>query len=326
MSPSIQSDFGLEVAQKAKTLLGTRMEFQWIDQDQSTNEYINYWFSSTQREQIRALLAASSDLRGQRRNLVSLALSRIIVTKSKGASLAADTSHSRPHRVRADNDFDVLTGFTRSFDRLLCILKNSPVRASGRVRRGDARTLRGVKPASVDAVITSPPYMNAIDYLRGHKLALVWLGYATLEIRKIKSLGVGAPAQHQRRESNRLNEMVRIASVGELSPGTERVVKRYVYDMMACFKQTYRVLRPGGYAVYVVSNSRLGGAEVDTAKLIVEIASEAGLQLEESYVRDIPREHRYLPPPQATANPQLAMRMRTESVLRFQKKSDRESQ
>ena len=166
--------------------------------------------------------------------------------------------------------------------------------------------MRGIRRASVDAVVTSPPYLNAIDYLRGHKLALVWLGYATPKIRNIKSLGVGAAAQHQRRASNRLNEIVRIASVGELPPGIERVVKRYVYDMMACLKQTYRVLRPGGYAVYVVSNSMLRGVEVDTAKLIVEIASEAGLQLEESYVRDIPREHRYLPPPQATANPQLA--------------------
>ena len=58
---------------------------------------------------------------------------------------------------------------------------------------------------------------------------------------------------------------------------------------------------------------------MDTAKIIVETASDAGLQLEDSYVRDIPREHRYLPPPQATANSQLATRMRTESVLRFQK-------
>ena len=298
----------------------------WIDHDQSTTEYIDYWFAPTQREQIRALLAVSGRLRGQRRDLVALALSRIIVTKSKGASLAADASHSRPHRVRVDNDFDVFTGFPKSFERLLRILRDSPIRANGRVRPGDARTLRGIRPESIDAVVTSPPYMNAIDYLRGHKLALAWLGFATPEIRNIKSLGVGASGQLHQRESNRLNGIVRIASVVELTPSIERVVKRYVYDMMACLRQIYRVLRPGGYAVYVVSNSMLRGVEVDTAKVIVEIASEAGLQLEDSYVRDIPREHRYLPPPQATANSQLAARMRTESVLRFQKHDGQEPQ
>ena len=324
--PSIQSGFGIELAQKAKTLLGTKIELPWIDQDPSTTEYIEYWFAPTQREQIRALLAAGSQLRGQRRDLVALALSRIIVTKSKGASLAADSSHSRPHRVRVDNDFDVFTGFAKSFDRLLRILGDSPIEANGRVRLGDARTLRGVRPASVDAVVTSRPYINAIDYLRGHKLALVWLGFATPNIRTIKSLGVGSSTPRQRQESDRLNEIARTASVEDLSPSIKRVVKRYVHDMAACLKQTYRVLRPGGYAVYVVSNSMLRGVEVDTAKIIVETASDAGLQLEDSYVRDIPREHRYLPPPQATANSQLARRMRTESVLRFYKHYGQEPQ
>ena len=324
--PSIQSGFRIELAQKAKTLLGTKIELPWIDQDPSTTEYIEYWFAPTQREQIRALLAAGSQLRGQRRDLVALALSRIIVTKSKGASLAADSSHSRPHRVRVDNDFDVFTGFAKSFDRLLRILGDSPIEANGRVGLGDARTLRGVRPASVDAVVTSPPYINAIDYLRGHKLALVWLGFATPKIRNIKSLSVGSSTPHQRQESNRLNGIARTASVEDLSPSNERVVKHYVHDMAACLKQTYRVLRPGGYAVYVVSNSMLRGVEVDTAKIIVETASDAGLQLEDSYVRDIPREHRYLPPPQATANSQLATRMRTESVLRFYKHYGQEPQ
>ena len=319
VSPKIQDDLGLSIVRQAERLLGTRIELPWIDRDQNTIDYTNFWFSPIQRDQIRALLAASSELRGQKADLFKLALSRIIVTKSKGASLAADTSHSRPHRVRSDNDFDVLLGFTKSFGRLLRILRDSPVRVGGRVHHGDARTLRGVRSASVDAVVTSPPYINAIDYLRGHKLALVWLGYGTQEIREIKSVGVGAPTRHRRQESNLLNEIVQTANVERLSPSIERVVKRYVYDMMACLKQTYRVLRPRGYAVYVVSNSILRGVEVDTARIIIEMASEAGLQLESRYARDIPREHRYLPPPQSTENRQLAARMRTESVLRFQK-------
>ena len=89
--------------------------------------------------------------------------------------------------LKANNDFDVLKGFTTSFGRLLAILKDSPVRGRGRVLQGDARVLRGVDRDSVDAVITSPPYLNAIDYLRGHKLALVWLGYTISRIRGYQS-------------------------------------------------------------------------------------------------------------------------------------------
>ena len=319
ISQSIQPDLGLELAKRAKSLIGTDIELPWIDQDQSTVDYIDFWFLTPQREQIRALIAASRQLRGQRKNLVHLALSRIIVTKSKGASVAADTSHSRPHRVRTENDFDVFTGFTTSFERLLRILRDSPVQSGARVRQGDARTLRCITTASVDAVVTSPPYLNAIDYLRGHKLALVWLGYPNSRIREVKSLGVGVPGQRKGLDAERLDEIVRLAIIGEPPADIRRMVMGYASDMRRCLKQTYRVLRRGGYAVYVVSNSVLRGSEIDTERIVSEAASDAGFELEDRFTRDIPREHRYLPPPQATANDQLAARMRTESVLRFRK-------
>ena len=319
ISQSIQPLLGLELTRRATTLLDTDVELPWIDQDQPTVDYIDFWFLHGQRQQLRALIAASRKLRGQRRDLVNLALSRTIVTKSKGASVAADTSHSRPHRVRTENDFDVFLGFARSFERLLQILRNSPVESGGRVRQGDARILPGIRAASVDAVVTSPPYLNAIDYLRGHKLALVWLGYSTAQISEVRSLGVGSRRQPKKQEAKRLDEIIQLATIGESPRDIGRMVMRYTFDMKSCLKQAYRALRRGGYAVYVVSNSVLRGTEIDTARIVIEAASDAGFRLEDRYAREIPREHRYLPPPQATANEQLAARMRTESVLRFRK-------
>ena len=319
ISQSIQPQLGLEVARRATTLIDTEVDLPWIDHDKPTADYIGFWFLHGQRQQLRALIAASRQLGGQRRDLVDLAISRIIVTKSNGASIAADTSHSRPHRVRTENDFDVFMGFTRSFERLLKILRNSPVESGGRVRQGDARTLRGIRTASIDAVVTSPPYLNAIDYLRGHKLALVWLGYSTSQIGAVKSLGVGSPGKRKGRDSERLDKIVQLAIVRDSPAHITRMVTGYASDMKRCLKQAYRVLRRGGYAVYVVSNSVLRGRQIDTARILIEAASDAGFQFEDRYVRDIPREHRYLPPPQIAANDQLAARMRTESVLRFRK-------
>ena len=316
---SIQPDLGSELVQKAMRIVGTQTVLPWIDDEQETTEYIDFWFAYPQQEQLRALIVASSHLRGMRRDIVHLALSRIIITKSRGASLAADVSHSRPHKVRTKNDFDVFKSFERSFSRLLHLLRKSPVSVGGKIRLGDARTLRGVRRESIDAVVTSPPYISAIDYLRGHKLALVWLGYASQTIRQVKSLGIGAPTQRQRRSSERENAIIQVATTERLSSNIERTVRRYVYDLLACLRQTYRVLCPGGYAVYVVSNSVLRGIEVDTARIVTEAAEDAGLNFESRYTREISRQHRYLPPPQATKNRQMAARMRTESVLRFRK-------
>ena len=169
----------------------------------------------------------------------------------------------------------------------------------------------------MDAVITSPPYMNAIDYLRGHRLALVWLGYSVQDVRNVRSKGIGASDASKRRRSKSVNRIIQTANLEGHPVSVDRTIGRYVRDMMACLRQTRRVLRPGGYAVYVISNSVQRGVEIDTARIIVESAAEAGLHLEDEYTREIPGEHRYLPPPQSTRNPRMAGRMRTESVLRF---------
>ena len=320
ISPAIQCDLGLELVRRAKELTNSQITLPWIDESQATVKYIDFWFHQAQKKQLRSLVAASMKLRGQRADLAKLALSRLIITKSRGASLAADVSHSRPHRVRQVNDFDIWVEFPKSFSRLLRIQHDKPPRSGGRIRHGDARKLHGIKAASIDAIVTSPPYINAIDYLRGHKLALVWLGHSLEDLQAVKCQGIGTlTGSKERLESFRIMEIIHTVSQRELPVSVERIVRKYVRDMLDCLKQTYRVLRPGGYAVYVVSNSVLQGIEVDTASIIIEAASDSGLLLENRYVRDIPKEYRYLPPPQTTTSHQLAARMRTETVLRFRK-------
>ena len=95
-------------------------------------------------------------------------MSRIIVTKEQRASLARDTSRSRPHRVESENKFDVFPEFIRSAKRFTTILEEEPPKGLVTVCMGDARDMRTLDDGVVDAVITSPPYLNAIDYLRGH--------------------------------------------------------------------------------------------------------------------------------------------------------------
>ncbi|MEI2740567.1 MAG: hypothetical protein V9F01_17470 [Chitinophagaceae bacterium] len=59
------------------------------------------------------------------------------------------------------------------------------------VQLGDARNLKEVDDKSVSAIITSPPYLNALDYMRGHKLSLVWLGYRIDDLGEVRSNSIG---------------------------------------------------------------------------------------------------------------------------------------
>ena len=118
-------------------------------------------------------------------DILRVALSRIIITKNQGASLARDTSHSRPHLVALESDYGVWAGFERSVHQIQNILEQSPPAGSVEIVRGDSRAL-DLANSSVDLVLTSPPYLNAIDYMRGHRMSLVWLGHSLRTLRMIR--------------------------------------------------------------------------------------------------------------------------------------------
>jgi hypothetical protein len=156
--------------ERAQTRQISQCRLPWIDDCPETKQFVNFWFASRQRSQLRRLsyvLASQKHrLPAHIRECLWLALSRMIVTKHAGASLAWDVSHSRPHKVRDENDFDVDAMFLQSTTRLIQLLSENPLERSSRIRSGDCRKLGSIPQHSIDAVITSPPYLNAIDYLR----------------------------------------------------------------------------------------------------------------------------------------------------------------
>ena len=245
--------------------------------------------------------------------------SRIIVTKDRGASLARDVSHSRPHRVMDSNDFDVEHAFARSFQRVATQLRDNPPRSGVTVNRGDVRRLTAVPGESVDVVVTSPPYLNAIDYLRGHRLSLVWLGYRLSDLRTLRASSIGSERAPDPSYDPELLSVL-LSEIGPrrpLSTRVERIFQRYVLDIYAALTEISRVLRPRAQAVLVIGNSRLAGVLVDNANAILACAEFAGLQFLERYERPLPPARRYLPPPASNTQQAIKKRMRSETVLRF---------
>jgi hypothetical protein len=60
-------------------------------------------------------------------------------------------------------------------------------------KRADARQLP-IRGSSVDVAICSPPYLNAIDYLRGHKFSLIRMGHSIEALRELRSANIGTEA------------------------------------------------------------------------------------------------------------------------------------
>src|SRR5262249_2208855 len=130
--------------------------------------FINFWFGKQQLNNLRKLSFAINKNKGSYNDLLKVAFSRLIITKTKGASLAADVSHSRQHKIYEKNDFNVIKSFLKSCEKLATIFEKQTPKGKIDVQLGDARNLKEVSDKSVSAIITSPPYLNALDYMRGH--------------------------------------------------------------------------------------------------------------------------------------------------------------
>lgn len=295
----------------------------WIDADEESRAFVEYWFGPSQRADLRRISFVLSRLGEDKSeedkaslDLIRLALSRIIITKEPRASLARDTSHSRPHKVLQNSDFQVVPALEQSIQLLERRLTEHPPTSMANVHAGDARCLKTIDSGSVDAVITSPPYLNAIDYLRGHRLALVWLGYGLKQLRQIRSSSIGAERAPDDLKTRMLFARIS-AAMGKLEELPKRyrlMIERYAEDLYRMISEIARVLRPGGTATLVVGNSCLKGTFIENAAGVAEAARMVGLTLTDACERTLPDNRRYLP---VTTEGQLGRRMRTEAICSF---------
>jgi SAM-dependent methyltransferase len=310
------------IARDCETLRLRDVNLPWIDNDLETQAFINYWFGRKQSNALRKLayLLKRSEKdapKSDSLDVLKIALSRIIVTKETAASLARDTSHSRPHKVREHSEYDVIKGYRRSVQQVLRFIENEMPEVDARVSRGDARSLN-VADRTVDLVVTSPPYLNAIDYLRGHKLALVWLGWSVSAIREIRSSSIGAEkaAPRSATDDSDVSKVRSAMLTAQLPSRFESIVIRYAGDLTKMMREISRVLKHDGKAVLVVGDSCLRSEFISNSEGVKASAALGGLQVTSQVSRELPHSSRYLP---LSAGTPLGKRMRTENVLVFVK-------
>jgi SAM-dependent methyltransferase len=316
-----------EVLERAKSDFSSRHTSEAYPRqaDSETKRFIRYWFDDYARRQLASLADAIWGVRDTRtRDALWCAFSRLIITKQAGASLAMDLSHSRPHKAFDRAPVKPFNKFLYAVHHVLknCLPKSQRDRGPATtVSLGDARSLP-IANGTIDLVLTSPPYLNAIDYMRCSKFSLIWMGYTIRTLSGIRTDSVGSEcgdqAASQDSDIQRIITDLRLNP--KLSPRNEAVLAHYVSDMRDAVEEAARVLAPGGKAVYVVGENTVRGTFIPNAKIVSAVAELSGLRVDSKRSRELPANRRYLPPP-TTRNAPEAMggRMRREAILSFSK-------
>ncbi|HHY98258.1 MAG TPA: site-specific DNA-methyltransferase [Firmicutes bacterium] len=318
-------DIGFNVVFQARFLLGSATVEHELESrfDEEARRFIDYWFLPQTQRELMALICAIEQFPedSPQRLFLEVVFSSIIITKSGGVSIARDLAHTRPHRDLSKKPKNAIDQFWERIRKIAVPFNTLPnSRPLPEVRLGDARHL-DVPDNSVHLVVTSPPYANAIDYMRAHKFSLVWLGKSLSTLSALRGQYVGGE-KTTGVALEALPEPVSdiVAQVETKDARKARVLNRYFCDMKLCIGEIHRVLEPGRIAALVVGSSTIRGINVETAKCLGEIGKAVGFSLIGIATRKLDRDRRMMPARAGNgALSNIEQRIHTEEVVIFQK-------
>ncbi len=278
--------------------------------------FFEYWFQKDTIEQLACLVKEIRQIKNPDiRNFCEVIFSSIIVTKSGGVSLARDLAHSRPHKDGSKKIKRAVDFFAEKAVKALAAMEEfSKAHGKAHVTRGDARSLPFAE-STVDLIVTSPPYANAIDYMRAHKFSLYWLGQDYDYLADLRKRYIGAEVRKDLESFPHHIASRIVKSVSEKDPRKAGILLRYFQDMEKAVSEMCRVLKPGKSAVIVVGSSTIRGIDILTHEVIGEIAQAVGFNLVGMAARNIDRDKRLMPMGFKTNGNGIEARMNQEYVI-----------
>ena len=175
----------------------------------------------------------------------------------------------------------------------------------GKVHLGDARA--NMEQLQFDDIITSPPYIDSIDYVYNQMLEYFWLlsdlGIASFEsLRQLRKEPMGF--RESLTDTLFLNKYLThhteafeetCSLIREKSQKEELAVRSFFHDYIQHIHVVRKVQPRGGRYVCIVGNSSIRGTIVHTADFLVAIHEASGYRLIDTLSYEIKRHYMKFP-------------------------------
>ncbi len=124
------------------------------------------------------------------------------------------------------------------------------------------------------AVITSPPYLQAQEYIRTSKIELYWLGYSEEEIKRISRMEIPYRKAEGEIHTPTLDSLRETLARRDL----RMMADSYFYYTIRALENAASSLLPDGYLCVFVGNPKVDGIEVETWRIISEHFGQRGFR------------------------------------------------
>lgn len=186
---------------------------------------------------------------------------------------------------------EAIISFSESVAPLNC---NSTILESNDARTIDAGSF-------IDLAVTSPPYINAYDYVRSLRFEDIWLGLASdEELKKSRQAYIGTETAKSLCDkylyASQSETLLPIAEkIAEVDAKRAGIVNTYFEEMAKNIIAVHGQLKQHGRYVIVVGDSNIRGQNIPTAKVLAEIAAKNGYTFELSFKYVIRDRYLHLP-------------------------------
>ena len=244
---------------------------------------IEKWWDEPTLSALSSAFGVLNRKRGKARDLAALAFCRALVDAGNVSFRHQSMSFRELTRTP-----DVAALLGAAFDAVRLGAAQSFAGGESQVLVGDSRQLKRLLPRnSCGSVITSPPYVNRMSYIRELRPYMYWLGFlgdgrqaGELDWQAIGGTwGVATSKLTTWRPDTQL-ELPRLlpllSQIEQRSPILARYVERYFCDMDQHLQSLGCVLARGGRAHYVVGNSKFFDVVVPAEKLFVDLFKRHG--------------------------------------------------
>jgi hypothetical protein len=259
---------------------------------------IERWWSQSTLSVLKGIRAAiDNEPEGPARDLLEVALCRTLIATSNAAFNHQSMSFKDAPADGVSTLFEleeaaaVLQCYRQETTRIIASAAID-LPGSGMIVEGDSRNMGASKLESCDLLLTSPPYVNRMSYIRELRPYMYWTRMLThaADAGELDWLAIGGTwgtatsrlntwtTAESTPVDDEMDPICKAISVdgGKNGPLLATYVRKYFDDMWSHFQSAYKQVRSGGTATYIVGNSTFYGHVVPAEQWYATMLREVG--------------------------------------------------